>query len=206
MEKQLKKFLKGLKLNENTISTVLGAVVLVVIGALIFNYFNTNRPPQISDDGLSTSPTPVASQNQKPEDVKLVEESGKMVPEGLPASYTVQKGDHLWSIAEKFYKSGYNFIDIAKANNLKNASIVEVGQTLTIPKVAARPQTYKETVKTAAIDGNSYTVAKGDSLWSISLRAYGDGFAWTRVYQANKAVIGKNPGVIEVGMVLTLTR
>ena len=208
MEDQLKKLLKGAKINENTISTVLGAVVLIVIGALIFNYFNANRPPQISDVGLETSPTPQLKQDQQPTDVKLVEEEGKMMPEGLPATYKVQTGDHLWAIAEKFYKSGYNWVDIARENNIKNPNVIEAGQELTIPKVTAKPQTFIETasVNAAAIEGSSYVIAKGDSLWNIALRAYGDGFAWTRIYEANKAVIGTNPGIIEAGMTLSLPR
>lgn len=208
MEKQLKKFLKGMKLNENTISTVLGAVVLVVIGALIFNYFNTNKTPQISDVGLTTTPTP-APQDQTPKDVKLVEDEGKLVPANLPTSYTVAKGDHLWSIAEKFYKSGYNWVDIARENKLANASKIEVGQKLSIPKAAARKQTYQEKTLASgqsAIDGTSYAIVKGDSLWNISVRAYGDGFAWTRIYEANRELIGSNPGLIEAGMKLQLPR
>lgn len=204
MEKQLKKMLKGMKLNEDTISTILGAVVLVVIGALIFNYFNTNRPPQISDTGLTVTPTP-APQDQKPEDVKLVEENGKMVPAGLPTTYKVVKGDHLWAIAEKFYKSGYNWTDIAAANKITKANYIEVGQELTIPKVEAKAATYISTTL-ETIDGTSYTTVKGDSLWNIAVRAYGDGFAWTRIYEANKAVIGTNPGLIEADVVLALPR
>lgn len=204
MEKQLKKLLKGVKLNEDTISTILGAVVLVVIGALIFNYFNSSRPPQISDTGVTITPTPI-SQDQTPEDVKLVEEEGKMVPAGLPTTYKVQQGDHLWSIAEKFYKSGYNWVDIASANKIKNGNLIAAGQELTIPKVAAKLETY--TAKNViTIEGSSYTTGKGDSLWNIAVRAYGDGYAWTRIYEANKAIVGANPSIIEAGQVLTLPR
>jgi nucleoid-associated protein YgaU len=204
MEKQLKAFLKGMKLNEDTISTILGAVVLIVIGALIFNYFNASRSPQISDEGLNINPTPSA-QEQTPDQVELVEENGELVPKGLPTTYKVEKGDHLWSIAEKFYQSGYNWVDIAQANSLASPDMIEVGQELAIPKAAAMEPTYVAQTPTS-IDGNSYTVQAGDSLWDISVRAYGDGYAWTRIYEANKAVIGNNAGIIEVGTVLSLPR
>ncbi|MEK7070189.1 MAG: LysM domain-containing protein, partial [Patescibacteria group bacterium] len=52
--------------------------------------------------------------------------------------YTVKAGDHLWSIAENAYGSGYNAYDIAKANNLSNPSLVEVGQKLKLPLVEAK--------------------------------------------------------------------
>ena len=41
MEKQLKSLLKSLKINENLISTIMGGVVVVVMAAMIFNYFKT---------------------------------------------------------------------------------------------------------------------------------------------------------------------
>jgi hypothetical protein len=36
---RLKNFLKKVKLNESTISVILGVLVVIVVGALIFNYF-----------------------------------------------------------------------------------------------------------------------------------------------------------------------
>jgi len=42
----LKNFLKKLKLNESTISMILGALVIVVVGVLIFNYFRGVGKPK----------------------------------------------------------------------------------------------------------------------------------------------------------------
>jgi len=43
------------------------------------------------------------------------------------------------------------------------------------------------------ITGNSYTVVYGDTLWEISIGAYGDGTKWTQILDANKASIGMLP-------------
>jgi nucleoid-associated protein YgaU len=212
MEEQLSKLLKNFKLNENTISTILGGVVLVVVGALVFNYFNANKTGQITSEAVvDTNPTGTAT--PKPEDVQLVEENGKMVPKGLPTTYKVAKGDDLWHIAEKFYKSGYNYVDIARENKITNPSAISEGTELTIPKVEARKETYvasntdtKVAQSIPSIEGTSYEVTKGDSLWNIAIGAYGDGYAWNRIYQANKDIVGKNPGKITAGMKLTIPR
>lgn len=57
--------------------------------------------------------------------------------------------------------------------------------------------------KTAA-SGDSYTVVSGDSLSKIAKNHYGDAAKWKQIYEANKALIGNNPDLIQVGQVLTL--
>lgn len=50
----------------------------------------------------------------------------------------------------------------------------------------------------------SYTVAAGDCLWAIAQRFYGKGSEYTRIYNANRGVIGSNPNLIYPGQVLTI--
>ncbi len=47
--------------------------------------------------------------------------------------YTVVKGDTLWAIAQRFYGNGSRYPEIAKANNISNPNIINVGQKLIIP-------------------------------------------------------------------------
>lgn len=192
MEKKLKSLLKTLKINENLISTVMGGVVVVVMAAMIFNYFKTfNKNGQITDESA----------------VNLSQE--EILSKELPTTYKVIKGDDLWHISERFYNSGYNYVDIAKANKLVNASRVETGQELVIPKVEAKKATVvRAETQTAkiSIESGKYTTAKGDYLWSIAVRAYGDGYQWVKIYNANKAKIGRNPSRIFTGIELILPR
>jgi nucleoid-associated protein YgaU len=46
--------------------------------------------------------------------------------------------------------------------------------------------------------GQTYTVAKGDSLSKIAKRFYGNAGDWKKIYEANKDVI-KNPDLIYPG-------
>ena len=169
---------------------ILGALVIVVVGALIFNYFRSVKRPQ--------------EEVVNPEEIKLVEEKGKLFPEKLPTEYTVEKGDYLWVIAEKFYGSGYNWVDIAQENQLKNPDIVDIGQKITIPRTSViKPQLAKMTVFGSVIEENHYTIEKGDHLWGIAVRAYGDGYQWTKLAKANNIA---NPNIINPGDSLAVPR
>lgn len=50
-----------------------------------------------------------------------------------------------------------------------------------------------------ATGGSSYTVKKGDNLWNIAKKYYGDGSQWRKIYDANRDVIGGNPNLIYPG-------
>ncbi|MFB7722203.1 LysM peptidoglycan-binding domain-containing protein [Nocardia sp. NPDC058058] len=57
------------------------------------------------------------------------------VPPPPPAAqtYTVESGDTLWAIAERFYGDGNRYQQIADANGIPNPDAINVGQVLTIP-------------------------------------------------------------------------
>lgn len=193
----LKGFLKTIRLNESTISMILGALVVLIVGILVVNYFRGLREGQVTEEAVQEGP-------------KLVEEEGKLVPEALPAEHTVVAGEHLWAIAENYYGSGYNWVDIARENNLANANRILVGQKLTIPRVAVRqpaqlPATgiSDQTEFGPRITGDTYTVEKGDHLWGIAVRAYADGYQWVKIASENNLL---NPNLIHPGNVLRLPR
>lgn len=52
--------------------------------------------------------------------------------------------------------------------------------------------------------GETYAVRSGDSLSAIANRAYGPGGDFQIIYSANASTIGANPGVINVGMALSI--
>lgn len=49
-----------------------------------------------------------------------------------------------------------------------------------------------------------YTTSADDTLWSIAQKLYGDGTLWHMIYDANKNVIGEDPGRIEAGQPLSI--
>ena len=53
--------------------------------------------------------------------------------------------------------------------------------------------------------GGTYTVKRGDCLWLIAKKFYGNGAKYTKIYEANRDKI-KNPDRIYVGQVLTIPK
>jgi nucleoid-associated protein YgaU len=49
---------------------------------------------------------------------------------------------------------------------------------------------------------DSYDVQRGDTLWDIAKRLYGDGSMWKRIYELNQREIGPNPNLIRPGLKL----
>ena len=190
----LKKWLKKIKFNESTVSTVLGGLVVIVIGALIVNYFR----------GVDQTGDEIFDEVAETEGVQYIEEEGRLIPEALPKTHQVQVGETLWSIAEEYYGSGYNWVDIAQANNLNNPDQIETGQEMTVPKTAViQPMMAETTVFGPAIETEQYEIQKGDHLWGIAVRAYGDGYQWVKIAQANNI---DNPDLIEEGNFLNIPR
>jgi nucleoid-associated protein YgaU len=185
----LKQFLKKIKLSERAISAILGVLVVVVAGILLFNFFQSRGEVEISQGEILDGQEQMAANLSQNQD--------------LPKTHRVLNGENLWEIAESYYGSGYNWVDIAEENNLADANILLVDQELIIPDVAIRLPD-DDLVGTKGSQVNNYTVQSGDSLWKIAVAIYGDGYQWTNIYQANEVLIGTNPGMIYAGTVLIM--
>lgn len=179
-----KKYIKQLSLPESYISITLGFLVVIVGGLLAYNYFSKNKAEQ--------QPAQEAVSEQKTEEKTE-----------LPSTHTVVAGETLWSIAEKFYNSGYNWVTIAKENKIADPGTIEVGQVLSLPKAEVIRPTSENIASTATEVTKTYTVVKGDYLWKIAVEQLGDGYAWVKIAQINNLA---NPSLIHPGNILTLPR
>lgn len=206
--------------NKNAIlNLVLGALIIIVGGILVFNYFNKSKT-EITTNAPQT-------ENTANQDVSK---------ESLPGNYTVKEGDTLFSIAQKYYDDGYQYPKLVQANKLSNENAIAAGQVLTIPKLLASATSSPSTDQANAIlpstspspsssptsqenlgtggatnvttwgekiETDTYTVQPGDWLSKIAGRAYGDIYAFQKIAQANNIT---NPDVIEPGTVLKIPR
>lgn len=194
-----KKVIEKVKTAESSISLVLGIIVVAVAGILLYNYFKGIKQNKTTEETQEEETTEV-TQIPAPDEEGIPSFSGE-----LPINYTVVKEDSLWTISEKFFGYGYNWIDIKEENNLTNPEILAEGQVLVIPNIAPRkPLTVIANEGTASpIESDSYVVQKGDSLWGISVRAYQDGYKWTEISKANNL---ENPNIIHPGNTLVIPR
>ena len=67
--------------------------------------------------------------NEKPAETPTAPQTGTS---DNPGKYTVQRGDTLWGIAERFLGAGERYVQIMSANNLVD-SMIHPGQVLVIP-------------------------------------------------------------------------
>lgn len=231
-ENFIDKIQTDLEKNQSYLNLILGALIVIVLGVLIFNYFNRS-----SEDAGDVTET-----------AQSTDENGDVAKDSLPGTYTVKEGDTLFLIAQKYYDDGNLYSQIVKENSLPSESI-EVGQKLIIPKsetsaaASASPESSpslspseaassspsaspsaspsvkpsespvppswgkggatNQTTWGETISGSSYTVTKGDWLSTIAGRAYGDIMQYEKIAKANNI---SNPNIIEVGTVLKIPR
>lgn len=137
-----------------------------------------------------------------------------VVPTEIPQQdyviYIVERNDSLWKIAVKFYGQGDSWRTIYNDNKavIKNPSRLYAGQRLMIRLPGATSAVQETPVSKAPVAvtiENTYIVQKGDMLWRIADKIYGDGKLWTVIYEANKDSI-KSPECIRAGQVLNIPR
>ncbi|MBQ4541666.1 MAG: LysM peptidoglycan-binding domain-containing protein [Clostridia bacterium] len=73
----------------------------------------------------------------------------------------------------------------------------------TKPKATVQPARPASPASPAPAQNQTYTVKKGDCLWNIAKKFYGNGAKYTTIFNANKGKI-KNANLIYAGQVLTI--
>ncbi len=136
-------------------------------------------------------------------DATVPDEGETAVPpqESETQTYVVRKNDSLWKIAQRFYGDGTKLSIILEANRaaIKNPDRLTVGQTLVIPPLPDKKPlvlAVQESVQ------RTHTVQKGDNLYRIAERYYGNSSKWRKILAANPTL--KSEKDLRVGMVLII--
>lgn len=95
--------------------------------------------------------------------------------------------------------------DVTVAVSLKQFPDFTTKLVLAPPTATGEPTLTVEKTRNAdsAPTVKRYTVVKGDTLWGIAKRQYGDGGKYKAIYEANTAIL-KDPNKIYVGQELTI--
>ena len=97
---------------------------------------------------------------------QIIKLTGSATPPAQSGSYTVQSGDTLSGIAEKF---GTTYQELAELNGIADPNTIYPGQVLTVSGNAPR----------------TYTVQSGDTLWDIAQAQLGDGARFREIITKN---------------------
>lgn len=102
-------------------------------------------------------------------------------------------------------KNGFDVLVKIKLKQWRDygTKTVNISFNMEKPKASVEPQR-EATTSPAPAAAQTYTVVKGDCLWNIAKKFYGNGSKYTVIYNANRSVIGGNPNLIYPGQVLTI--
>lgn len=180
---------EDIRRNNSYLNLILGALIVIVLGVLIFNYFNR---------GGTLGPSQQASPQTQ----------GDISKDQLPGKYTVKQGDTLFIIAQKYYDDGFKYPKLVEFNKLANENLIEVGQVLEISKLEEKETQgtgggENQTIWGEKITSDTYTIQEGDWLSKIAGRVYGDPLIYDRIAKANNL---QNPDLIEPGITLKIPR
>ncbi len=135
----------------------------------------------------ATIPASVAMVTYAPEDAAWSAQSSatNVDTNDAETTYSVQPGDTLWMIAERFYGSGYEYPRIVEANtgrtmadgrHFTEAGVIHPGWTLIIPLPNSSSTNSQHT----------YLVKSGDTLARIAESALGDASRWPEIFELNR--------------------
>jgi len=115
-------------------------------------------------------------------------------------THIIQKGDSLWKLAEKYYGDASKWRLIQETNKeiVPRTTALKVGLEIIIPELEVAPREKAESPFREPVSTRTYVIRRGDLLWNLAVKFYGDGTKWKVIHEANKGVI-PNPTLLPVG-------
>jgi len=119
--------------------------------------------------------------------------------------YTVQRGDDMWSIAQKVYGDRDRWDAVAKANPTVDPQRLRVGQVLRVAVDPDNIQGVSVGATPPAPDANptEHVVAEGETLSGIAKTLYGKATLWRVILDANRHLLD-DPQDLRPGMRLLI--
>lgn len=103
-----------------------------------YSWIELANANNIDNPSIIYTGTKLTVPNIKPEVVKADQPTTQLTVQSenkiTTTTYKIVSGDDLWDIAIRAYGDGYKWVEIAKANNLANPSLIHADNTLNIPR------------------------------------------------------------------------
>lgn len=161
---------------------------------------------------MNNSPTINGTPTAKPAPIK------PETPASAPRTHVVASGDSFAKLAERYYGSQKHVRTLLAANPTIDPKAMRVGSTITIPPLSdgsshtseaagSKPGARSSKSEARPVPGpgqHEYTVAEGDTLYTIAEKHLGSGNRWPEVYELNKEEVGNDPMTLRVGHVILL--
>lgn len=215
----IKKFLSD---RQSTLISGLSALLIIVLGFLLFSYFSRiNRQTvtrqtvpveEATTSGLLTEATSSSIFEEKPSPQlgQVAKKAEEPKPtQTTPQNYNVVKGDTLSAIAQRFYgdPNKYPLISGLKENNITNPHLIHAGNVFVIPplsiQLASVPTQLPASGKSDFPSGISpsesvqlpsqHLVQAGETLWGLAQMYYDSGYEWYKIGEANSDHVGYLP-------------
>lgn len=104
---------------------IYGLLIVIVIASIGASFYYSKNQPLVSTQEMNNTTAELGGGDSLNKDAVSK----------IPETYTVQKGDNLTLISEKFYSSKDQWELIAKENMITNPNLITVGQVLNLPKI-----------------------------------------------------------------------
>jgi nucleoid-associated protein YgaU len=128
--------------------------------------------------------------------------AGSLPPDAY-TDYVIKPGDTFELIALAWFGDRNKHSLISEANPYRESTRLQPGEVLRLP-----PKDMALVVEAPKRDASGtvgrYRIRSGDNLGKIAQAVYGKASLWTKIYEANKAIIGPDPAKLEVGMELEI--
>jgi|GEM_PF-6331319 len=128
--------------------------------------------------------------------------SASGLPEDAYTPYTIQAGDNFELIAENWFGDPRKQSLIALANPTVDPLRLQLGQVIKLPPKNSTSSIRRAT--TVAGGQVVHTVQSGETLSDISLEYLGKASRWREIHDANRSIIGDDPGNLQVGMEIVI--
>jgi nucleoid-associated protein YgaU len=184
-----------------------GSVAGGAAGAAAANANSTRTATPVTPTGSGTAgsaTTGTASGGAVVPPVKVV--TAPATPAAGTTQYTIKSGDTLEAIARTQMGDGQKWQLIAAANPGLDPKALKIGQKITIPASTATASKEKAAAPAGSSTAapNTYTVQKGDTLFELSRKFYGNEAEWKRILEANATTLKGDAKAIVPGMKLVI--